>query len=300
MSLYSYQILQLVVKQKSFSKAAELLHLSPSAISHAIGKLEEEFGFPLLIRSKKTVVLSEYGLQVYRYIQDILHSSEMLEKRVAQINGASIGIVKFGVIDSIAVNWLPNILKRFQETFPSIEIQIQENGYKKLIDDVISHALDIAIVSHSSIQHAKTPLQFIPLYEDRLVCLSPKEFVPENKTFLSADELNKLPLILPQDGNEADIKSYFQEQNLQPQACCTVISNTSLAAMVRCGFGHAISPDLTLRGIGSLEDLRIDPIVPFGFRTLGAITQNPKFLTPAVRHMLSCITHYVDTLHESS
>ena len=61
MSLPAYQIFKTVVEQNSFQRAAEILHLTPSAISHSISSLEKELGFPLFIRNKTGIQLTGYG-----------------------------------------------------------------------------------------------------------------------------------------------------------------------------------------------------------------------------------------------
>lgn len=294
MSLYSYQIFQIVVKQKSFAKAAEILHLTPSAVSHIIAKMEADYGFALFIRSKKAAVLTDNGKQIYGYIQEILQISELLDKRISQINNASVGVVKFGIIDSVAVNWLNGILMKYREQCPDIDVQVKESGYRNLIEDVISHEIDIAIVSHSAIRDCRIPLQFIPLYKDRLVCVSQADFEPKNKSFVTCDELKKMKIILPQEGDGSDIASYAKEQEMELHPICSAVTNDSLVAMVRCGLGYGVTTELSVAGC-DLNGIKTYPIVPFGSRTLGIISHHSKFLTPAALKLLSCSIDYVNT-----
>ena len=69
MSIYLYTIFETVAEQSSFVKAAGDLHLTPSAISHAIAKLESDVGFPLFIRSKKGVKLTAEGETLLPHIR---------------------------------------------------------------------------------------------------------------------------------------------------------------------------------------------------------------------------------------
>ena len=61
MTLFSYEIFDAVARQGSFNKAAQQLHLTPSAISHAIAVMEEELGFALFNRGKNGVSMTSYG-----------------------------------------------------------------------------------------------------------------------------------------------------------------------------------------------------------------------------------------------
>ena len=65
MTLLSYEIFQTIIEQGSFVKAASILHLTPSAVSHSISSLESEVGFPLFIRNKNGVKLTNYGEQIH-------------------------------------------------------------------------------------------------------------------------------------------------------------------------------------------------------------------------------------------
>lgn len=83
MSLYSYQIFETVVQQGSFAKAADLLYLTPSAISHIISKLEKELNVQFFVRSKTGVKLTANGEQLLPYITDLLRAKEKLSQKVA-------------------------------------------------------------------------------------------------------------------------------------------------------------------------------------------------------------------------
>ena len=68
----------------------------------------------------------------------------------------------------------------------------------------------------------------------------------------------------------------------------TAITDTSLVSLVRCGFGTAVLPELTL-SCCDCSGLYVYPLVPMGFRTLGIVSRDPRFLTPAGRDLIECI-----------
>ena len=78
MTLLSYQIFQTVVEQGSFQKAAQILNLTPSAISHSISSMEKELGFPLFNRNKNGITLTSYGENLKPYILSVLNSDTKL------------------------------------------------------------------------------------------------------------------------------------------------------------------------------------------------------------------------------
>ena len=125
MTLLMYQVLKTVTEQGSFRKAAELLGLTPSAISHAVASLEGELGFPVLNRSKSGVTLTDYGERLLPYVNAVLNSNESLQQKVAQFNGLEQGTVKLGCFSSTCTNWIPDILHSFHKLSPGIVIEVR-------------------------------------------------------------------------------------------------------------------------------------------------------------------------------
>ena len=113
MTLFSYEIFDAVARQGSFNKAAQQLHLTPSAISHAIAVMEAELGFTLFNRGKNGVTMTSYGASLYPSIRAVLNSDEALQQSIARLNGLEKGKVKLGAFISICSGLLPSILKGF-------------------------------------------------------------------------------------------------------------------------------------------------------------------------------------------
>ena len=291
MSIYSYTILLAVVEQGGLAKAASVLNLSPSAVSHAISKIEEEFEFPLFNRIKNRLVLTPDGEQIIPFIQNAVNASNLLEQKVAQIRGLTQGVLRIGVINSIAVNWLPDILTKYCKEFPFVHIQIVQNGYDKLIQGVAASQLDIAFVSHTAVRHRDMAFQFIPLHKDRLMCVSPKDFQPEGKNYVTTEEIRYMNLIFHEAGDEIDITTFLKDANLGNKSDFSIFNEQSLVSMVKCGFGHSIMPELSLKGLIT-DDVNIYPIVPMANRELGIISTHPKYLTPAAQKMIQHIQQY--------
>ena len=296
MSLYSYKVFQTVVREKSFSRAAKVLNLTPSAVSHSIAKFEEEIGFPVFEHTKRSATLNDAGLQIYNYIEDILNTNEMLEKRISQINDASVGIVKLGLVESVTVNWLPDIIRLFRKKYPHVEVELKENTYSHLVENVIDRKLDLAFVSYAAVKNSGTALQFIPLYQDKMVCVAPEDFEPENGDFVTIDELRHLDFFFPTGVNSADVQAILDENDYRYEPRHESITNASLVAMVRSGCGIGIDALLSVKCVTDLSGLKILPLFPFCYRTIGLITREPKYLMSTTEALIDCIKEYTASL----
>ena len=114
MTLLTYQVFKTVAEQGSFRKAADILGLTPSAISHAVSAMEGELGFTVLNRSKNGVTLTNYGEHLLPYVNAVLNSDESLQQAISEFNGLKRGKVKLGCFSSVCTNWLPDIMRSFQ------------------------------------------------------------------------------------------------------------------------------------------------------------------------------------------
>ena len=170
MTLLMYQVLKTVTEQGSFRKAAELLGLTPSAISHAVASLEGELGFPVLNRSKSGVTLTDYGERLLPYVNAVLNSNESLQQKVAQFNGLEQGTVKLGCFSSTCTNWIPDILHSFHKLYPGIVIEVLQGTYDDVVYWIKNGVVDMGFLSASS----AGDLSIVPLYKDPLLCVMPQ------------------------------------------------------------------------------------------------------------------------------
>ena len=147
MTLFSYEIFDAVARQGSFNKAAQQLHLTPSAISHAIAVMEEELGFALFNRGKNGVSMTSYGASLYPSIRAVLNSDEALKQSIARLNGLEKGKVKLGAFNSVCASLLPGLLKSFAAQYPQIEIEVYQGTYDDVKEWLRTGQVDIAFLS---------------------------------------------------------------------------------------------------------------------------------------------------------
>lgn len=133
MTLLTYQVFKTVTEQGSFRKAADLLGLTPSAVSHAVSSLEAELGFCVLNRAKSGVTLTNYGERLLPYVNAVLNSDESLQQAISEFNGLKQGKVKVGCFSSVCTNWIPELIHSFHEEYPDISMEIFQGTY----DDVV-------------------------------------------------------------------------------------------------------------------------------------------------------------------
>ena len=280
MTLLSYQILKAVADMGSFNKAAEVLGLTPSAVSHSIAALEKELGFAVLVRSKSGVSLTSYGEKLLPYVNVVLNSDESLQQEISELNGLKKGKVKLGVFSSVCTNWLPDILNSFQEKYPEIEIEVFQGTYADVSYWLKNGVVDLGFLSVSSAKDI--PIE--PLYEDPLICVLPKG-TPRSHTedYVTIEDMRHHQFVTQRECTDADIQNFLKKNSLSIKSSYHVVDDLSTVALVEKGFGICLMPQLVMNDIP--YEVECYPVLPKASRIIGIAVMNPEFMAPAVRSL---------------
>ena len=286
MTLLSYQIFKTVVEQGSFQKAAEMLGITPSAVSHAVASMEKELGTTLFIRSKLGNTLTGFGRNLLPYINTVLNSEQTLQQAVSELSGIQTGNVRLGTFSSTCTNWIPDILKSFQKKYPDMKIEIYEGTYADIVSWLKNGIIDFGFMS----QTACTELPFEPLHKDMLLCVVPKSFKKKAPVdVMTFDEIKHTPFIMLQETVDADIREYLKNHHITYSSNCHIEDDLSALVMVESGFGFAVMPQMVLTGIP--YDIDVYPFEEEGYRIVGLSTINYAAMSPAAKALYD---HIVD------
>ena len=282
MTLLTYQVFKTVAEIGSFRKAADILGLTPSAISHAIASMEAELGFSVLTRSKNGVTLTNYGEHLLPYVNAVLNSDESLRQFIAETNGLKAGKVKIGVFSSVCTNWLPQIMSSFEKKYPEIKIEVYQGSYDEVAFWIKNGVVDLGFLSVSSA--GDIPIE--PLCKDPLLCVLPKNMKPEGE-YIEIEEMRNYQFVTQRECTDADIQNFLKENNLTVQSNYHVVDDLSTVKLVEKGFGICLMPKLCMNDIP--YDVNIYPLRGNPCRIIGIAAMNPDFMAPAVRTMYNHI-----------
>lgn len=283
MTLLTYQVFQTVASIGSFYKAADILGLTPSAISHAISSMEQELGFSVLTRRKSGITLTNYGEHLLPYVNAVLNSDESLKQAIAELNGLKRGKVRLGVFSSVCTSWLPDILHSFGEQYPEITIEVFQGTYDDVFYWIKNGIVDLGFLSVSSAKDI--PIE--PLYRDPLLCVLPKGMAAHGKKSMKIEEMRCHQFVTQRESTDADIQNFLKENSLNIQSNYHVVDDLSTVALVAKGFGICLMPELVMRDIPYEVDCY--PVDPAACRIIGLAALNSDFMAPAVRTMYNHI-----------
>ena len=285
MTLLSYQVFQTVVGQGSFQKAAEILNLTPSAVSHAIASMEQELGFSLFTRNKAGVALTNYGEHLLPYVNAVLNSDESLQQAIAGLNGLKMGNVKVGCFSSVCTNWMTDIIHSFHQRYPDINIELYQGTYADVSYWIKNGIVDIGFLSLSSA--GDLPIE--PLYRDPLLCVVPKGYRKREDTpYMTPDEMKDEVFVSQMETTDADIAIFMKQNGLgNVRMDYHVVDDLSTIALVAAGLGICIMPELVMNDIPYAVDRY--PMMPEAYRVIGISALNPNFLARRLKCFISML-----------
>ena len=276
MTLLSYQVLKTVADQGSFRKAAEILGLTPSAVSHAVSSMEKELGFFVFNRGKNGVMLTNYGERLLPYVNAVLNSDESLQQAVAEFNGLKQGRIKIGCFSSVCTNWMPELIHAFAKSYPAIEMEIFQGTYDDVSYWIKNGVVDVGFLSVSSAGE----IPIVPLYKDPLLCVVPKG-LRTRQGRMEVEELREYQFVTQRESTDADIQNFMKEHDLNVTSNYHVVDDLSTVAMVAHGFGICLMPEMVMQDIPYEVDcfhLKED-----AYRIIGLAALDFEAMAPAVR-----------------
>ncbi len=277
MSVSQYEIFVKAAETGSLTLAAEALGCTQSNASHAIAALEREFGFSLLRRGRGGVKLTEEGAVLLPLVCAVCDGEAALRRRAAELRGLETGRLRIGSFTSVAVHWLPGILKGFQTLYPNIGFELLNGDYHDVDQWLAAGRVDAAFTRLPS----ALPCTFLPLYEDRLMAILPKNHPKAGLERFPMEAIAGESFISLLESSDHDSIRVLREAGYEPEIRFTTKDDYALIAMVENGLGMSIVPELLLEG--RRENIAVLPLTPPARRTIALAIPEGSRESPAAR-----------------
>ncbi|GLX66110.1 LysR family transcriptional regulator [Paenibacillus glycanilyticus] len=287
MSLDKYRIFSTVVEVGGLTKAGDLLNLTQSAVSHAIASLEHELGLSLLIRNRSGVRLTNSGERLIPHIREMLQVNETLNQEIAAIKGIEIGTVKIGTFSSVSIQWLPQMMKKFQSQYPHIELKLLDGNYHEIEAWIASGAADFGFVNLPTVDG----FDVIPLHQDKMMCVMSTENPLSGYATIRLEQVLAEPFIMPVAGCDTDVQRIFAQNKLKPNIKYELEDDHAILAMVRSNLGISILPEMILSQLP--DHLVFRPLEGDYYRSIGLAAPSLRNVSPAAKKMIQFIESWI-------
>src|SRR6266446_4295091 len=133
-----------IAETGSFSRAADIVHKTQSAVSMQMKRLEERLDRAIFARDGRASKLTEDGERLLDYARRIV---KLNVETIAAFSDELTGRVRLGVPDDYADRYLPEIMARFSRAYPAVELTVICEETTELVERIAANALDLAIVT---------------------------------------------------------------------------------------------------------------------------------------------------------
>ncbi|CAH0524308.1 HTH-type transcriptional activator IlvY [Vibrio hippocampi] len=266
MNIKSLQAFVHLCDSKSFNKTATAMHISPSALSRQIQKLEQDIAQNLFLRDNRSVELTPAGKKLLPIAMKIITEWQQFQSESKLGEQELKGKLRLFCSVTASYSHLPELLAEFRLLHPYIELELSTGDPAQSIDKIMQDETDIAISALPEVLPAR--LEFETISEIPLSVIAPSgssSFGVE----LSKQPINwnKVPFIVPEAGTARErANAWFKKMRIKPNIYAQVSGHEAIVSMVALGCGIGIAPEVVIVNSpvrDKIERLKLEPIRPF-------------------------------------
>jgi len=249
-----------VVERRSFSRTAEVLHMSQPAVSQYISSLEKELGVRLLERNNKFVELNKAGKIAYQYTLEILRNYDQMQTLLSDLTNNPSGELKIGASYTIGEYLLPKLLAKLQEKYPKIIPAISIGNTEDIGKKLLNHEIDIGLIE-GSFSHQQISIEQFSIDEMYIISSNRANLITNQE--VSVHDLENETWIIREEGSGTRemLEDFFKQQNLKPNRILTFGSTQTIKEGVESGLGISLLSELTFKKeleLNTIQKLKVN------------------------------------------
>ena len=270
-----------LVRTRNITAAARNLYTTQSSLTKRIQNLEHSLGCTLFLRSRKGLVLTPAAEYILPNVNELSDSLRKIRSKAAEAGHDVAGTLRVGVSVNFARYHFPNVLKRFMEAYPKVDITITAGLSKDIYRQFLANEFSVSIVRGDYPWHGGD----IMLFDEPVYLVRAKETkdIP----------LDRLPFIGRNTDQhfQDDISRWREENNVhgQKNARLTINDIATCVAMVSLGIGWSILPDICLRDFKGIKE-------PVSFRDGTPFTRRTRVLYHEEYHSFQQVRLFIEMI----
>jgi DNA-binding transcriptional LysR family regulator len=277
-----------VVRLRSFTRAAESLHISQPSISKMIKNLEDELGVVLLDRSARGVQLTDAGEVVYARATQVVGSLDDLSTELDDLLGLHRGAVRVGIPPMVGVSFFPGVLAEFHALYPHVALRLYEQGARRVEQAVAEGDLDLGIVL---LPVDDEQFETFPFVQEHLQLVVHPGHPLAGRTEVSLRDLDRLPFVLFREdfALHGRIRRLCDRLGVELNIVCESSQWDFIGEMAAAGLGVALLPETICRRLDPDRVRTVpltDPPIPWH---LAVIWRRDRYLSFAARGWLDFV-----------
>lgn len=265
LELRHLRTVQAVHEQGGLARAASVLNITQSALSHQIKALEEQAGVELFVRRAKPMRLSAGGMRLLRLAEKVLPMVAATEAEFKGVEAGRVGRLHIAMECHACFDWLLPVLDQFRRAWPEVDLDIRQRLAFTALPALAREEVDLVI---SSDPEDMPGLIFHPLFDYQPTLVVHADHPLVAKGYAEPEDLaTETLLTYPMDRARLDVFSDFlTPAGVEPAQQRTVELTDVSLMLVESGRGVAVMPDWVLRRHTANPELALLPLGPTGIR----------------------------------
>lgn len=244
MELSQLEVFLAVARERRFSRAAEKLHRTQSAVSQTIRKLEDELGEALFDRSSREGLLTDAGHVLYEYAEKLINLRQDAEESLADLRELQKGKLVIAANEFTALYLLP-VLAEYRRLHPMIKITVQRGLGSHIPDDVLKHTAEFGVLSY---RPQEPRLHSVVAYLDELVLVVPPQHPLASAHEVSIRELGAESFVahIVSSPYREKVLQTFQKHKTPLHMDVELPTLQAIKRFVAMGNGVALMPEISV------------------------------------------------------
>lgn len=264
-----------------FGQTSRVCNITPSGLTRAIQRLEQELGEPLFRRDNRSVSLTKAGEVFKDYAIDVLQRYRKLRQQLATEHDLRGTLSLYCSVTAI-LSILPDIITGVRHSFPEINLNLTTGDAAMALAHLENGEADITIAAVPD--RLPRHIVFLKLLETPLIFIAPRE-ANKNAHAAAVPDFHSTPIVMPERGLSRErCERWFADKGITPTVYASVAGNEALIAMVAMGCGIGVVPRLVLENSPLQQRITVlnvePPLKPF---TVGACTTKAGKRLPTVQ-----------------
>ncbi|VDG89409.1 CysJI operon transcriptional activator [Lysinibacillus sphaericus] len=279
-----------VAEKKSFSRAAENLHMTQPAVSQYIRSLEETMNVRLLERTNKYVRLTKAGEIVYHHAKEIVGLYGRMHHLVNDLSHEASGQLSIGASYTFGEYVLPHILARLLENYPRIQPDVTIGNTAEIAELIMSRQLDVGIVEGRFKENRQLTTQAFS--EDRMILVASADHPLSIKTTaIEWKELSEQTWIIREEGSgtREAVEAVFERYALTPVRTMQFSSTQPIKEAVEAGLGISLLSEWAVQKEIRYGELVQLPVKDLPFIRQFSIVTSSQYQTKALKVFLELL-----------
>lgn len=292
MELRQLQYFVQVAKKQHVTRAAQLLHVSQSAVSRQMRQLEEELGVTLFVQKGRNLQLTPVGQLFLMRVEQIFEDLNDAVNELHEFLDPEAGEIRIGFPHSLGMSVLPQLIASFRQKHPKVRFKLKQGTFLSLIRDIHNGEIDLSLISPlpTNLDNLNGQL----LFSEELFAILPQQHPLADEESIKLEQLSDDSFVMFAEGYSlrSIVMEACKKAGYVPKIGFEGEETDMIRGLVAAGMGVSLLPEMALTQSDAFMPVKIKVSYPAIERTIGLIHNADEKLSSVAEVFKAFLVHY--------